>query len=206
VCGNTAEADTLINVVPSPDADAGGPFTVCEGGSIQIGGNPTSVDGFQFSWSAIAPADINWLSATNISNPAVFAPNNITGTFSFVVNVSNNTCFRTDTAIVNIIALPTPAIQPDSNLFICEGGSITLQTELPYDTYLWSTGAATPTITITQPGSYSVSVTQQGCGGSSNSVTASIKPLLPFQILPRDTSFNVGGSVTFRTTIDLNDS
>lgn len=204
VCGNTAEADTLINVIPSPDANAGGPFTICEGGSVQIGGNPTSVDGFQFSWSAIAPADDSWLSATNISNPFVFAPNNTTGTFLFVVNVSNNTCFRTDTAVVNVIPLPQPVIQPDSNLFICEGGSITLQTDTLYDTYLWSTGETSPTITMTQPGAYTVSVTQQGCGGNSNAVTASIKPLLPFQILPRDTSFNAGGSVTFRTTIDLN--
>lgn len=203
-CGNTAEADTLINVIPSPDAEAGGQFTICDGGSIQIGGNPTSVDGSQFLWSAIAPADDSWLSATNISNPFVFIPNNTIGTFLFVVNVSNSTCFRTDTAVVNVIALPQPFIQPDSNLFICEGGSITLQTDTLYDTYLWSTGETSSTITITQPGAYTVSVTQQGCGGNSNAVTASIKPLLPFQILPRDTSFNAGGSVTFRTTIDLN--
>jgi gliding motility-associated-like protein len=202
-CGNTAVADTLINVVPSPDADAGGPFTVCEGDTIQLGGNPTSTDGFNFLWSAVPPANINWLSAANISNPAIFAPLDTLGSFTFVVNVSNNTCFRNDTATVNIVPLPQPVIQPDSNLFICEGGSLTLQTETPYDTYLWSNGATTASINITQPGNYSVTVTQQNCTGSSSAVTAAIKPILPFQILPRDTSFNLGGSVTYSATIDL---
>jgi len=204
-CGAFAEADTFITVNPSPDADAGGPFTVCEGNDVQIGGNPTSVNGFSFQWSSIPSVASTFLSDLNISNPVVFSPLDSIGSYQYIVRVEDATCFRFDTATVTIVALPEPSIIPNQTIFICEGGTAVLQTDTTYETYLWSTGATTRSITITQPGNYSVTVTNSGCSGGSLSVAAQLKTLLQFDVLPQDTSFNVGGTVTFRTNIDLND-
>jgi gliding motility-associated-like protein len=205
LCGNTAEDDTLITVAPSPDADAGGPFRVCEGGNIQIGGNPTSTTGFTFQWAAIPAYAFDFMSGDNTANPVVFAPFDSINSYRFVVRVADATCFRYDTAVVEIIAFPEPFIVPSPIVFICEDESAVLQTDTTFDSYLWSTGANTRSISISQPGTYSVTVTQNGCTGISSPVVAQLKPILQFDVLPRDTSFNVGGSVTFRASIDLND-
>jgi gliding motility-associated-like protein len=204
LCGNTAEDDTLITVVPSPDADAGGLFSVCAGGFVQIGGSPTSVNGFDFQWQAVPVYANAFLSQANVANPVVYAPADSTGSYVFIVRVADALCFRYDTARVEIYPNPNPVIIPNPVIFICENGSALLQTDTTYDSYQWSDGSNTRFITITQPGTYSVTVSKNGCTGSSSPVSAQIKPLLPFNIIPEDTSFNIGGSVTFRATIDLN--
>jgi len=43
---------------------------------------------------------------------------------------------------------------------ICEGSSITVNAGIGYDSYLWSTSETTPSITITNAGNYSVTVTE----------------------------------------------
>lgn len=202
-CGNTAEDDTIINVLPSPDADAGGTFTACEGSVETIGGNPTSINGFDFTWSALGN-NTSWLSATNISNPSVFIPFDSIGSYDFLVRVEDATCFRHDTATLIVLGLPEPQIIPDSNLFICEGSELVLQTDTAYTTYNWSNGSTTQSITITEPGAYSVTVSNGECSSTNNtSVRVALKPLLSFDVLPQDTSFNIGGTVTLRTNIDL---
>lgn len=49
---------------------------------------------------------------------------------------------------------------------VCVGGSISLDASTAYDTYLWSTGATTHAILITQPAKYWVDVFKNGCKGS----------------------------------------
>lgn len=51
---------------------------------------------------------------------------------------------------------------PDTT--ICQGGSLVLTAgNLPTNAYSWSTGATTASITVTQPGTYSVTVTNGTC-------------------------------------------
>jgi gliding motility-associated-like protein len=54
-------------------------------------------------------------------------------------------------------------IGPDT--VICGSGSVVLDASGLQGTYLWSTGETTPTITVTQTGTYSVSVTSAVCSG-----------------------------------------
>lgn len=203
-CGNTAEDDTIINVLPSPDADAGGVFTACEGTVETIGGNPTSVAGFNFTWNALPASNNNLISDATAANPNIFVPLDTTGTYTFVVRVEDATCFRLDTATLIVFQFPEPKIIPDSNLFICQGNEITLQTDTIYAAYNWSNGATTQSITITQPGTYSVTVSNGDCSSNNNTnVTVALKPLIDFDVLPQDTSFNIGGSVTLSANINL---
>ena len=63
---------------------------------------------------------------------------------------------------------PTPA--PGNTFYICPGATRTLDAGTGYDTYLWSTGATTRTITV-GAGNYAVSVTKEGCSAISSTVS-----------------------------------
>jgi len=58
-----------------------------------------------------------------------------------------------------VIDLPSP-------IAICNGSSVQLSAGPGFDTYAWSTGSTTSTITVTQPGEYWVNVTDGICLGS----------------------------------------
>jgi len=49
-----------------------------------------------------------------------------------------------------------------SDTTICNGGQIQIGTQNTYDSYLWNTGSLAPNITISNPGTYSLSVTTLG--------------------------------------------
>lgn len=68
--------------------------------------------------------------------------------------------------LINVTVVPDPVIVPSpASAVMCPGGDVELSvTNYAYDTYLWSTGETTDTITVTDPGVYSVLV-------SSGSVT-----------------------------------
>jgi len=60
--------------------------------------------------------------------------------------------------------------------FACSGDVTTLSALGGFETYLWSTGEVTPTIEVTQPGDYWLTVTNyQGCSGTSD----------VFQVIPQ---------------------
>lgn len=68
-----------------------------------------------------------------------------------------------------------PIITPSGSTTFCTGGSITL-TSSPETNYLWSTGATTQSIVVTEPGVYTVST---NCGlstATSNPVTITVIP------------------------------
>lgn len=60
---------------------------------------------------------------------------------------------------------------------ICRGTSATLDAGVGYINYSWSTGATTQQITITQGGTYGVTVTQIGGGQATGSLTVAENPL-----------------------------
>jgi hypothetical protein len=92
----------------------------------------------------------------------------------------------------------TPVIAESGPTSFCTGGSVTLTAPSGY-TYLWSTGENTQSITASQPGPYSVTVTNtSGCSATSapTNVTVNAKPATPVIAESGSTSFCAGGSVT----------
>ena len=110
----------------------------------------------------------NTFSYYNNYNDAVNSIRNITnfttynlalGTNTFYVRIdSPNTCFQIVTLTLELVSKPIIPINDIAP--ICEGSFITLDGGNNYDSYTWSTGETTQNITITQPGSYSVIVTE----------------------------------------------
>jgi hypothetical protein len=65
---------------------------------------------------------------------------------------------------LNILTVPYNT----DTIILCEDQKVTLSTAIPYQTYLWSNGSTSPTITAFNAGTYSVTVTDaDGCVGTS---------------------------------------
>lgn len=90
----------------------------------------------------------------NSNNYNLLIGNNI-----FYVRIeSPNTCFQIVT--LNLTLVRKPFININDIMPICEGSSITINAGFGYDNYLWSTNEISSAITVTQPGSYSVTVSE----------------------------------------------
>jgi gliding motility-associated-like protein len=71
---------------------------------------------------------------------------------------SPNTCFQIVT--LNLTLVRKPFININDIMPICEGSSITINAGFGYDNYLWSTNEISSSIIVTQPGNYSVTVSE----------------------------------------------
>lgn len=104
----------------------------------------------------------------------------VSGTQSTICNL-----VRSDTVRVYVFAPLAATITPTSPL-ICSGNPVTITASPtggnPAYTYLWSNGATTPSITVSIPGTYSVSVNDQmaSCGAVSTQTTVvAVTPVAP---------------------------
>jgi len=135
--------DTVLLVVlpiPNVSLTPNSPVEFCEGNSVTVS--------VQSGYSSYA-----WTSGTATSQPNVQIIS-AAGPFSVTVT-DNNGC----TAVVNAVAIENqpmavPGIEVIGVEPFCFGGSVILQVEQGYASYLWNTGSTTSAITVTQSGSY----------------------------------------------------
>lgn len=100
------------------------------------------------------------------------------GTYSLVYTDGNG-CQATSNAVsVTVSSAPTPTIQSSGSDLICEGSNVTLSSSTA-DSYLWSSGETTQSITVSAAGIYSVTTTNaNSCDGvgQSNTITITVNP------------------------------
>ncbi len=189
-CMSAASVATIVtvNALPvTPTITAGGPTTFCDGGSVTL----TSSAGSTYLWS------------TGATTPSI----NVTTAGNYTVQVTNASgCLSAASVatIVTVNALPvTPTITAGGPTTFCDGGSVTL-TSSAGSTYLWSTGATTPSINVTTAGSYAVKVTNaNGCLSAASVatiVTVNALPVTPTITAGGPTTFCDGGSVTLTSS------
>ncbi len=135
---NSDTDDVTVTVNPVPTINAGADVTINSGDSVTL----TATGGASYSWNTGATT------SSITVNPTVTSTYTVTGTL--------NGCQSTDTVTVFVNNLQANA-GPDVS--ICHGYSTTL-TASGGDTYLWSTGATTSSITVnpTSTSTYSVTV------------------------------------------------
>jgi len=157
------KSDTVkVTVFPLPAVDAG-PDTVniCAGASFQL--QPTIVSDatpLSYLWEPTAG-----LSAINTPNP--IASPVVSQVYTLTVTDKNG-CLMSDQILVRVIDLPKPVITSSNGAVACEGQSIRLDAGSGWKTYLWSNGATTRTIDVTNEGSFTVRVTNNfNCEGQS---------------------------------------
>lgn len=125
-----------------------------------------NMGGEVYSWTAPSP-DINFLSSTTDLNPIVTIPDDFSGTLTYTLTVTEDDCDAT--AVVTIDVSGQPDVSITGPMAICEDVDATLNATPGFSSYAWSTGDSTPDITVDQPGSYSVTVTD--ANGCSNDAT-----------------------------------
>ena len=170
-----------VTVVPRPTVSitANGPTSFCEGGSVVLSAGA----GFAtYAWS-------NGTQTVGTSSTLT-----VTQAGTYTVTVTNNIgCSGTSQpVVVTVYPKPTPQIQASGPTEFCEGGSVTLDAGAGFASYQWSNGATTRTITVTQQGSYTVTVTDQNnCSGTSQPVVVTVYPKPP-----KPTITQTGGTLT----------
>ncbi|MBL0048915.1 MAG: PKD domain-containing protein [Bacteroidetes bacterium] len=171
---------------------------ICAGTSVQFtassfnaGNNPI------YQWYLNnAPVSTN-TSTYNLANPS----NN---DYVKVVVTSSAFCSSTPAATSNSIpltvhAIPIASISPNGSLSTCEGSPLVLSANTG-DTYLWSNGATTQTINITQSGNYHVTITNAGiCSATSANTNVTLTPSVTpaVSVIASNTNICQGASVNF---------
>ncbi|RZJ66923.1 MAG: T9SS type A sorting domain-containing protein [Flavobacterium sp.] len=161
-CTSATSASTTVtvNAIPAtPTVSASGSTTICQGGSVTL----TSSSATGNTWSNGATTQ-----SITVSNE---------GTYS--VSVSNGSCTSATSAstTITVNAIPaTPTVSASGSTTICQGGSVTL-TSSSATGNTWSNGATTQSITVSNEGPYSVSVTNGGCTSATSAVmTITVNP------------------------------
>lgn len=146
----TANSDTAnITITPNPSVTLDSFINKCAGTLIKLENKNTNPGSASFLWSD---------GTTN-------ATNQFTGTTSksgkYWLEVNNNGCKAADTATLQINPVPVVYLGPDT--IICNSISYKLNAapQAASSTYLWSNNSTDSSITPTQGGKYSVTVTNQ---------------------------------------------
>ena len=135
----TAFGSITISTIPAPTAGISGNTYLCTGNSTTL----TASGGVGYVWS------------TGATTPSISVSE--TGEYYVIARASND-C--KDTAYVNVANFNEVTIS--GNTSICVGESTTLSVS-EANSYLWSTGATTQSIQVTEEGLYSVTATNSTC-------------------------------------------
>lgn len=137
---------------PTVNVTYNGNTTLCNGQTLTL--NANTLSGAAYQW---LKNDVVLPSQTGTSLLVAGA-----GTYSIDVNLGG-VCRDTFGLVAVTVSNPNATIQ-SAQPSVCPGGSLQLYTNLPFSSYNWSTGVSTPTITVSQQGTYSVTITDgSGC-------------------------------------------
>ena len=138
--------------------------------SIELGNDTTLCLGQQLVLDATLPGAIYlWSTGAQTATLSV----NSAGDYS--VTVTQGACSVNDAVTVQFVASPTVDLGPDASP--CTGDGLVLDATFLGASYLWSTGDQTPTLGVTQDGTYSVTVTNAaGCNATDAIVVTYVTP------------------------------
>lgn len=181
----TRTAVTLtINQSPAPTITPGSATTFCEGGSVTLTANP----GSSYSWS------------TGATSQAIVV--STSGSYSVVVSQPGGCVETSPSVTVTVNTSPPVSITPNGAITFCEGSNVIL-TATAGASYIWSNGATTQSITVSNSGNFTVTVMQaNGCSRTSTTtaVTVNPRPVVNLSASPY-TSLFPGLSTTLTATV-----
>ncbi len=145
--------NSLCSQLQTPDA--GNDVNICQGDTVQL----NAKGGKTYEWYTSSS-----LSDVHVANP--FATPSTTTTY-YIDIINNNGCKFTDSVTVYVNAASSVNIGNDT--IVCQS-TYTLNAGTGYNSYLWSTGQTTSTLTVANSGIYTVYVTNQYACVSSDEI------------------------------------
>ncbi len=166
-----------VEITQEVFAAAGPDQEICQGASVQIGGNPTGPSGADYLWTPTL-----FLNNNTSSNPVATPPE----TFIYTVQVTQNGCTRTESVTVNVDVDLNPKPEAGAAQSTCDNVSVTIgdPNAIPNVDYQWSTaagdisGATASTLEVNPSSStwyFVTAINDQGCSGV-DSVLVSVWP------------------------------
>ena len=130
---------------------------------IEIEGPEVICEGEEAILVASGDIIIGWAEA---DDPTVIIETSETLTVMPTMTTTYNVYGMEDTASWTIEVIPNPVVDlgPDQNL--CEGSSVLLDATFPGAVYTWQDGSSDPTFSVTETGTYFVTVDLNGCMAS----------------------------------------
>ncbi|PIF47585.1 gliding motility-associated-like protein [Chryseobacterium sp. 52] len=147
--------------------------------SSQPGISTTATVSFDYY---INQADALAGNTNTIANPTAY----ISGNATIYIRVQSTTCFKVAQLQLSVTQFAAPTITASSTT-ICYGGNITL-TSINATGNTWSTGETTQSITVTTPGTYTLTGSNGICSSTPTSVTISAE---------NDPNVQISGNLTF---------
>lgn len=165
-CNNlTIEDPQTLSVSISPE----GPINLCAGESVNLN-LPSNL------------TNISWSSGQTTSTIIV----NTSGNYIASANTANG-CFVLSNSVDVFVdnSGPGSILITSNQNFICENGTVILTASNEFQNYTWSNGVSgSNTITVSAPGSYSVSASSaNNCPSSSNPFTIGFAPAIQTNII-----------------------
>ena len=139
-CVNRDTINVIIN--PNPVVNLGPDRGICPADSIVLN---------------VSNANATYVWQDGSSNPTF----TVKGSGTFYVTVSIGNCTKSDTVLIT--NAPAPVLNLGPNISVCSGTNVTLNANASNDSFLWSNGATSATISPTQSGNYSVIATLGNC-------------------------------------------
>ncbi|WP_222614436.1 gliding motility-associated C-terminal domain-containing protein [Chitinophaga cymbidii] len=176
-------SDTMtydITYLQMPVVNLGNDTSLCGGNGMVLDAGAANF-GYQIRWS------------TGETTQRI----RITQAGTYRVTVSNGMCTATDEITVGVIPMPLVNL-PDTT--ICRGQNVILDASVPGASYLWSTGATTPSINVSTQEQFWVRVAKNGCI-TIDTINVTVNPP-PDISLSRDTSICPGQSVLLTVSTD----
>ncbi len=156
-----------------PTISVSGSTSICQGGSVTLTAKDSTGSGYLWSnGETMQSIDVK-----------------ISGNYSCAITTACG-IVHTSSIAVTVNPLPDATITPGGDsITLCQGSSLTANYE---NSYLWSNGATTPSITLLTSQIDSVTVTDgYGCSATSSAITVTINPI------PSTPVITPGGAATF---------
>ena len=159
-------------------------INICKGGIVPLNSAIQSDQPIEtFSWTSPS-GHLDLLEQPTTLTPVVNIPDGFLGTLQFELHATSGFCEKKELVEITVSPeLNTPII--GDSLF-CVNGANTLTAQFEYPNYLWSNGMTSRQIEVDQPGTYTLTVTdEEGCIGDSEIEVDWFDP--PILNLPEDT-------------------
>jgi hypothetical protein len=181
------EIDTYHEVVegecnvPAPVIQADGPLSICPGSSITL--SASSIAG-SYLWSTGATS-----STIEVNSP---------GVYNLISYDQNGCAASSNSLVVEIETNETPTITVEGELEFCEGNSLVLSSSTGAS-YSWSSGESSQSISVTESGSYAVTISSE-CGSSTSETLEVVVYPAAATPVAQDVTLNTPGTATLTAT------